>query len=134
TSTITISPLNGFTGDVALSSDSAACALTPTTIASGSGTSTLSCTFTSAGSVTVTVTGTGGPLSHTATVSFTVTAAPDFNISANPTAVTEVVNSAGTSTITISPMNGFTNDDRQSVDKATCNHTPATVTGGSGSS
>jgi len=134
TSTITISPLNGFTGDVALSSDSAACALTPTTIASGSGTSTLSCTFTSAGSVTVTVTGTSGSLSHTATVSFTVTAAPDFNISANPTAVTVVVNSAGTSTITISPLNGFTSDVALSADNAACTLTPATVTGGSGSS
>src|SRR5438067_1370925 len=101
TSTITISPLNGFTGDVALVSDNAACTVTPTTVTGGSGNSVLSCTFGAAGTVTVTVTATSASLSHSTTVTYTVTSLPDFAISANPTAVTVTVGSAGTSTITI---------------------------------
>ena len=78
TSTIIVDPLNGFTGDVSLTSDNASCGLSPSTVSGGSGTSVLSCTFSSASSVTVTVTGTSGSLVHTATVDFTVTAAADF--------------------------------------------------------
>src|SRR5207249_637489 len=134
TSTIMITPVNGFTGGVALTSDNAVCSLTPPTVTSGSGTSTLSCTFTSTGTVTVTVTGTSGSLSHSATVDFIVTALPDFTISANPTIVTIAVNSPGTSMITISPLNGFTGDVAITSDNAACTLTPATVTGGSGTS
>src|SRR5207247_5445457 len=70
TSAITITPLNGFTGDVALVADNAACSLTPATVTGGSGTSTLSCMFGAAGSVTVTVSGTSRSLSHTVTLAF----------------------------------------------------------------
>src|SRR6266480_1592584 len=134
TSTITIAPLNGFTGTVALTSDNAACTLTPTSVTGGSGTSTLSCTFGAAGSVTVSVTGTSGSLSHSASVDFNVGGVPDFTISANPTSVTVTVNSAGTSTITISPVNGFTGTVTLATDNAACTVTPATVSGGSGTS
>ena len=81
TSTITVGPLNGFTGDVSLTSDNASCSLTPATVSGGSGTSTLSCTFSTTGSFVVTVTGTSGSLVHTATVDFTVTAAAGFDLS-----------------------------------------------------
>src|SRR5207247_2648896 len=94
--------------------------------------STLSCTFTATGSVSVTVTGTSGSLSHTTTVDFTVAGAPDFTITASPTAVTVAVNSPGTSTITISPLNGFTGDVALVSDNSACTLNPATVTGGSG--
>ena len=134
TSTITISPLNGFAGDVALASDNAACTLNPAAVTGGSGTSTLSCTFTAAGSVTLTVTGTSGSLSHSATVDFTITALPDFTISASPTAVTASVGSPGTSTITIDPLNGFASDVGLTADNVACTLTPTTVTGGSGTS
>src|SRR5205809_512442 len=134
TSTITISPLNGFTGDVALVSDNGACTLGPSTVTGGSGTSTLSCTFISTGSVTVTVTGTSGSLSHTATVDFTVAGAPDFTITVSPTAVTVVVNSPGTSTIIVSPLNGFTGDFALVSDNSACTLSLATVTRGSGTS
>src|SRR5436309_3315188 len=133
-STITISPLNGLSGNVALTANNSACTLTPTTVTGGSGTSTLSCTFTSTGTVTVTVTGTSGSLSHTATVAYTVTPAPDFTISANPTAVDVNVNSAGTSLISISPLNGFTGAVAVTSGNAACSFTPASVSGGSGTS
>src|SRR5207247_6907327 len=107
TSTITITPLNGFTGDVALVSDNAACSLTPTTVTGGSGTPTLSCTFATAGTVDVMVTGTSGSLSHSVTVTLTVTGQPDFAISATPTSVTTVVNSPAPSPIMITPVNSF---------------------------
>src|SRR5213596_304447 len=134
TSTITVSPLNGFSGDVSLVSDNGACTLGPSTVTGGSGTSTLSCTFISTGSVTVTVTGTSGSLSHTATVDFTVAGAPDFTITVSPTAVTVVVNSPGTSTIIVSPLNGFTGDVALVSDNSACTLSLATVTGGSGTS
>src|SRR5207244_2025540 len=72
TSTITLSPLNGFTSDVALFSDNSACNLSPSIVTGGSGTSTLSCTFAAEGSVTVIVTGVSGLLFHNATVTFSV--------------------------------------------------------------
>src|SRR5205823_765382 len=102
TSTITISPSNGFNNGVSLTSDNpSSCTLTPSTVTGGSGTSNLSCAFAVAGSVTVTVTGTSGSLTHTATVDYTATPAPDFSISANPVTVSVTVGTAGTSTITI---------------------------------
>src|SRR5947199_161950 len=128
TSTITISPLNGFTGDVALTSDNSACTLTLSTVTGGSGNSVLSCTFGAAGTVTVTVTATSASLSHSTTVTYTVTSLPDFAISANPTAVTVTVGSAGTSTITISPLNGFAGDVALASDNAACTLNPSAVT------
>src|SRR5438034_3846172 len=82
---IGVSPLNGFVGDVALSVDSVACSLNPSTILGGSGSSTLSCTFPSISSVTVTVTGTSGSLTHTVTVDYTVTDA--FTLSSSLTSL-----------------------------------------------
>src|SRR5207249_5362776 len=134
TSTVTISPVNGFTGDVALVSDNSACTLSPATVTGGSGTSTLSCTFTSAGTVTVMVTGTSGSLTNSVDVTFTVTGLPDFTISASPTAVTASIGSPGTSTISIGPLNGFASDVALTADNAACTLTPTTVTGGSGTS
>src|SRR2546426_1707779 len=72
TSTITVSPVNGFTGTVSLSSTVSptglTCSLSPTSVTLGSSQpSTLSCTGI-AGSYTVTVTGASGSLSHTAKV------------------------------------------------------------------
>ncbi len=138
TSTITVGPLNGFTGDVSLTSDNASCSLTPATVSGGSGTSTLSCTFASAGTVTVMVSGTSGSLSNSEQVTYTVTGLPDFTISASPTAVTVFLapggTGPGTSTITISPLNGFASDVALTSDNFACALTPATVTGGSGTS
>ena len=79
-STITVSPLNGFNGSVALSASGLPSGVThafsPTSTA---GTSTLTLTASSTattGTVTVTITGTSGALTKTTTLSLTVRALP----------------------------------------------------------
>lgn len=112
TSTITVVPSGGFTGSVTLSVGTlptgvtAAFSPNPTT-----GTSTL--TFTAAasattGPATVTVTGTSGTLTHTASLTLTVGAVqqPDFSLAATNVSVAQ--GGTGTSTVTISRLNGFT--------------------------
>ena len=114
-STITVSPLNGFTGSVTLSASglpsgvTAAFSPNPTTT-----TSTLTLTANptaTTGTVTVTLTGTSGTLPpKTTTLTLTVNAqvAPTYTLSASPSSVTVTQGSNGTSTITVLPQNGFT--------------------------
>ena len=111
TSTIAITPLNGFSGSVTLSASglpngvTAAFSSNPTT---GTSTLTLTASATAAtGTVTVTITGTSGALTNTTPLSLTVNAAPNFSLSASPNAVTITQSGQGTSTITITPSNGF---------------------------
>jgi hypothetical protein len=110
-STITVASLNGFTGTVILgvttTSPSLTCLLSSTTISGGSGRSNLSCASNVAGGYVANVTGTSGSLSHSATVTYQITAAPDFSVSANPNSVTIVQGSSGTSIITLTSLNGF---------------------------
>jgi hypothetical protein len=110
-STITVVPLNGFTGTVSLgvatNSTNLVCKLSSTSIASGSGTSTLSCTGSPAGNYLALVTGTSGTLSHSASVNYHITGAQDFTISANPASINIVSGSSGTSAITLTSLNGF---------------------------
>src|SRR2546426_1398786 len=70
-------------------------------------TSTLSCSATVAADYTLTVTGTSGSLSHaTAAITFHVV---DFSISpSSPVTVNTNVGVAGTQTITVTALNGFT--------------------------
>jgi subtilase family serine protease len=117
TSTITTAVSGGFASAIALSATGQPTGVTlsfnPTSIAApGSGTSTLTMTVASTvatGTYALTVTGTGGGITHTASVSLTVTAAatPAFTISAAPTAVSVVRGSAGKSTITTAVSGGF---------------------------
>ena len=108
TSVISVAPVNGFAGTIALTSQVSpaglTCALSPASIVLGaSQTSTLSCSGAHA-TYTVTVTGTSGSLSHSVVVTYTVT---DFNVAASPTTATVNVGVAGVSTITIDAVNGF---------------------------
>jgi subtilase family serine protease len=114
TSTITITPLNGFSGNVTLSASGLPSGVTagfnPNPAAS---TSTLTLTASGSaatGTVTVTITGTSGSLTNTTTLSLTVNAAaaPNFSLTANPSSVTVTQGNSGTSTITVNPVNGFT--------------------------
>ncbi len=125
TSTITVTALNGFTGLVNLSSNSTACTLVPTGL-TGSGSSTLSCTFSAAGSFHVTVTGASGSLSHSATITYTV---QDFTINGSPASVTVNVGAAGTSTITITGLNGFAGVVSITTNSTSCTISPTSVTG-----
>src|SRR5437667_5787131 len=107
TTTITISALNGFTGTMALT-DSPTSGLSCGSISGasivGSGTASVSCNATSAGSYPLTITGTSGSLVHSATSIFNFR---DFTISASSPASISV-GSSGTSTITLTALNGFT--------------------------
>ncbi len=108
TSTITVSPVGGFTGTVTLTTAPSAglsASVSPTSITGGSGTSSLTASAASAGTYTVTVTGTSGSLSHSVTV--TVTVSSDFSISSSPSSLTVAQGSSGTSTITVTSLNGF---------------------------
>ncbi|HYY92559.1 MAG TPA: hypothetical protein VE955_11275 [Candidatus Dormibacteraeota bacterium] len=71
-STITITPMNGFTGSVSLvvttNSTSLACTVSPTCVSGGSGSSKLSCIGSSAANYLATVTRNSGSLSHFANV------------------------------------------------------------------
>src|SRR4029079_14471166 len=95
TSAITVTALNGFTGPATLSCSSITpvvtpaptCAFVPPTIANGvSGLTVSTSATTPVGLYTVTVEGMSGSLTHTATATFTVTAAPiaDFILAATP--------------------------------------------------
>jgi subtilase family serine protease len=113
TSTISVTPQNGFSGSVTLSATglpngvTASFSPNPTTNTS---TLTLSATSTAVtGPATVTITGTSGSLTNTTTVSLTVTAVPppNFTLSASPNSLTIAQGANGSSTITVTPQNGF---------------------------
>ena len=110
TSAITVTPTNGFTGTVTYTTSTLPSGVT----ASFSGnTATFAASSSAAvgGPTTVTITGKSGSLSHTTTVGVTVTAAaaaPDFSLSANPSSVSVAQGASGTSTMVVTPSNGFT--------------------------
>jgi hypothetical protein len=115
TYTVTIGALNGFTGTVTLSATGlptgASASFNPTTVTT-SGTSTMTVTTsttTPAATSTLTVTGTSGALTHSATTSLVVTAAPvpDFTIGASPGTQTVTAGNSTTYTVTIGALNGF---------------------------
>ena len=112
-STVTLSSLNGFSSAVTLTTMTSGFGLNPTispSSVSGSGSATLTVGVNSSavsGTYYVLVTGTSGSLSHTMFVPVTVIA-PDFSISASPSPVTISSDSPGTSTITITALEGFT--------------------------
>jgi Protein of unknown function (DUF1573) len=113
TSTITVVPVGGFTGNVTLSASGLPSGVTagfspnPTT---SSSTLTLTASATAAtGTATVTITGVSGSLTHTTSVSLTVNSStgPSFTLTANPSTVSVARGASGTSTITVVPANGF---------------------------
>jgi hypothetical protein len=111
TSTVSITPVNGFSGNVTL----AASGLPKGVTASFNGnpaTSASVVTFTASqtaktGTATVTITGTSGSLSATTTITLTVNPLGNFTVAATPEALTIARGSSGTSTITVSPKDMF---------------------------
>ncbi len=115
-STISVTPQNGFSGNVALSAAGLPSGVTATfSPSSTSGTSTLTVNASSAaatGAVTISITGSSGSLSHSTTLSLTVnpTALPDFSLSASPGNLSIAQGSSGSSTISVTPQNGFSSN------------------------
>jgi kumamolisin len=117
TSTITTTVSGGFDSAVALSASGQPTGVTvsfnPTSVsAPGSGTSTMTvavASTTAAGAYTVTVKGTGGGITHTATVSLTVTApaAGAFTISVSPSSGSLRQGASGYAVITTAVSGGF---------------------------
>jgi hypothetical protein len=109
-STMTVTPSNGFTGTVTYSASGLPSGVT-SSFSGNTLTLTASSTATTGGPTTATITGMSGSLSHTTTVGVTVTAAvvpPNFSLSAVPSSVSIIQGASGSSTMTVTPSNGFT--------------------------
>ncbi len=111
TSTVTITPVNGFSGNVSLTTSGLPTGVTASfspNPATTTSTLTLTASKTAkAGTVTVTIKGTSGSLSATTTISLTVDALGNFKLTASPKTLTVAQGASGTSTITITPTDGF---------------------------
>jgi subtilase family serine protease len=113
-SSVTITPANGFAGSVSLSASglpsgvSASFNPNPTTTTS---LLTLNATASATtGTFTLTITSTSGSLTHSIPLTLTVnssTPPPDFSLSALPSSLSVARGAKGTSSITISRLNGF---------------------------
>ena len=112
-STITVNPINGFSGSVNLSISGLPSGVTASfNPPSPTSASTLTLTAASnaaTGTVTLTVTGTSGTLTRATSITLTVNApaVPDFSLSASPASLSIRRSASGTSTITVHPANGF---------------------------
>jgi hypothetical protein len=146
TSTISTAVTSGRRQTVSLSVSAAptgaTASLSPTSVtAGGSSTLTVNAGTATPGTYTLTVTGIEGSVTHTAAVTLTVTAQVtlDFSISASPNTLSLVQGgAAGTSTITIAPIAGFTSAVALSASGvplgASASFSPGSVSGGSGTS
>ncbi|HEV2386930.1 MAG TPA: protease pro-enzyme activation domain-containing protein [Candidatus Acidoferrales bacterium] len=111
-STVTVNPLNGFNGSVTLSNSTLP---TGVTVSYSSNPTSTSSTLTfsasssaTTGTTTVTITGKSPSLSHQTTISLTVNQPPpDFSLSAAPSSVTISQGGQGSSTLTVTQLNGF---------------------------
>ena len=143
---VSVGTVNGFAGTVTLSAAGlpagASASFNPTSV-SAPGSSTLTVTTlnsTPAGTNTLTITGASGNLLHSTTATLTVTSAPagSFSLSATPTSQTVTEGGGASYTITVTSSNGFTGTVNLGVGGmgvgTTANFSPASITGGSGSS
>jgi len=111
TSTITVAPTGGFTGNVTLSVSGlptgATASFTPNPTTSTSLLAVSASAAAVAGTYPLTVTGTSGALTHTTSVSLVIAGPPDFALSASPASVTVPQGSNRSTTITVTKLNGF---------------------------
>jgi hypothetical protein len=112
--TATVGALSGFSGAVTFSVTGLPTGATGTfnpTSVTGSGSSALSVTTASStptGTYTITITGTSGSLTHSATATLVVSAAPNFTLTATPSSRTIVQGKSTTYTPKVTAQNGFT--------------------------
>jgi len=137
--TVSVTPSNGFTGNVSFSVSElptgATASFAPTSVP-GSGSSTLTLNTSSStptGTYTLTITATSGTLTHTTQVKLAVAAVADFSISVSPSSQTVSGNSSTTYTITVSALGPFTASVKFNVSglpqRTSASFSPATVAG-----
>lgn len=112
TTTVTVTPLNGFTGTVDFSTTvpNGWPAINVQSITGGSGTSTLTVNVPAnalTGTYSVVVTGTSGTTSHSVTITVQVTG-PDFSLTATPASQSIKFRGTGKATVTVNSLNGYT--------------------------
>lgn len=111
-STVTVTPVNDFSGEVSLSASGLPTGVTAS-FSPNPATSTSTLSFTASatavtGVATVTITGTSGTLKQTTTIELTVNPpGPNFSLSASPSSLSMKEGNSGATTITIQPSNGF---------------------------
>jgi hypothetical protein len=112
TSSIAVTPQNGFTGSVTLTATGLPAGVSASFSSASTtkpGTLILAATNTATvGTFTATITGTSGALRSSATISLTIAAPPSFILTASPPSLSVMQGATGTSSITIVPRNGFT--------------------------
>jgi subtilisin family serine protease len=116
--TVSVSPVNGFTGDVSLtlsgmSESQASWGISPPVIAGGSGSAQVTvstATSIAAGTYPLTITATSGATVHSAAATLVVTAPPDFSLSATPTSRNLAAGASATYTAGVASLNGFADD------------------------
>ena len=111
-STITVTPQNGFSGSVTFSAAGLPGGVTSTFAPNPSNTNSSSLTLSVAASATtgtfsLTITGTSGSVTNSTSVSLTVVPSADFSLSASPASLSIVQGTGATSTIAVNPINGF---------------------------
>ena len=111
TGTITVTPKNGFTGKVTLTTSGLPSGVTasfnPATTATTSVVTFIATAATAPGTSTVTVAGSSGITSTAVTLSLTVKGAPGFTLAPAPAALSITQGTSASSTITVAPLNGF---------------------------
>jgi hypothetical protein len=111
TSTVTLTPVNGFTDVVSLAASGLPSGVTvgfsPNPMTSSS-TATITASVSAAvGNSTVTISGSGGGLIQTASLALTVTPAPSFTLTPSATSATVALHTPARITFTTAAQNGF---------------------------
>jgi subtilisin family serine protease len=114
-SSVGVTSINGFTGDVALSLTGlppsvGTVAFSPGTLAGGAGTAVLTISTSASaapGTYPLTVSGTSGSTSHGASLTLVVTAPPDFAIGVVPSSISINRGRTATYSVSISSLRGF---------------------------
>jgi uncharacterized membrane protein len=129
TYTVNITPSGGFSGSVTFNASGFPSGVTvgfsPNPATSASTMNVATDASTAPGTYTLTVTGTSGALTHTTTVSLTVSSQPDFSLSASPSSQTVTAGSNTSYTVTITPSGGFSAGVNLSVNGLPTGATPS---------
>ncbi|HLZ52447.1 MAG TPA: protease pro-enzyme activation domain-containing protein, partial [Candidatus Acidoferrum sp.] len=111
TTAITVTPENGFTGTVSLSISGVPSGMTasfnPSNTASASSLTLTSSAAAAVGTFTITVSGSSGTITNQTNLNLTVNPTGTFTVSASPGSLSILQGASGTSTIAVTPQNGF---------------------------